>query len=66
MVMIMEQFPRYCEGCMWEAECGQESGCSDYTPLDDLDDNDVLALISEQRASFEREWRRYLEYARGA
>lgn len=53
-----------CRDCKWRDDCRRNIPCKDYSPLIDLQDDDMLLLICDMEPDFELEFRRYLEHVR--
>lgn len=53
-----------CRNCYWNDQCYQLKPCSDYTPLEEISDEEIEERIANERNDYAKEYIRYIaQYA---
>lgn len=55
----------HCDGCIWQGCCEFTAPCDFFTPVDDLDDSELMFQIEIGREQYRHDFRLYLEDREG-
>lgn len=50
-----------CLNCYFRDKCKSLYACDDYTPIQDLADDDIAEMVEDGRQEFLEAWRKYIE-----